>query len=120
MPFKRPGPAPHASSSGLSSRDPDAASSSSKRRKLSLLPAVKIYIVQAKLDSPTIAELFRLAEQNCEKLCSDPEEADVILTAIGVKKRLERHVPWEVAVSAFPLRGLHTLLRLLRRKRRLW
>ncbi|THH18302.1 hypothetical protein EUX98_g8985 [Antrodiella citrinella] len=97
MPFKRPGPA-HASSSGFSSASADDTTPrSSKRTKLSILPSVKVYIVQAKLESPAIAELFQLAERNCEKLCSDVEEADVIVTAIGMRKRLERHVAWDIA-----------------------
>ncbi|TCD66672.1 hypothetical protein EIP91_001090 [Steccherinum ochraceum] len=95
MPFKRPGPLPHNTSS--SSTPTPSSSNPSKRLKLTALPSIKVYIVQAKLSSAAIAELFGLAERHCEKLCSDVEEADVVVTAIGMRKRLERHVPWDVA-----------------------
>ncbi|KAH8103597.1 Nucleotidyltransferase [Cristinia sonorae] len=96
MPFKRPGSIPHASSSTYSSASENS-QIPAKRTKLTALPSIKVFIVQAKLDSQSIAELFVLAERNCEKLCSDPEEADVIVTAVGMRKRLERHVPWDIA-----------------------
>lgn len=95
MPFKRPGPLPHpSSSSSQPTHNP------SKRPKLTALPSIKVFIVQAKLDSRVIGELFALAERHCQKLCSDVEEADVIVTAIGMRKRLERNVAWDVAVSS--------------------
>lgn len=105
MPFKRPAPI-HEQSSGYSSKSdrgttPDI-DPPSKRSKISktakALPDVKLYIVQAKLTGPAIAELFSLAERNCERLCQDIEHADVILTAITMRRRFERHVPWELAV----------------------
>ena len=107
MPFKRPAPA-HEPSSGYSPKSeastPDA-DLPSKRSKVSksakALPDVKLYIVQAKLTGPAIAELFALAERNCERLCQDIEDADVILTAITMRRRFERHVSWELAVR-FP------------------
>lgn len=106
MPFKRPAPI-HEKSSGYSSRS-DASTADvelpSRRSKVSesakALPDVKVYIVQAKLSGPDIAELFASAERNCEKLCKDIEDADVIITAITMRRRFERHVSWEVAVSA--------------------
>lgn len=110
MPFKRPAINPHASSSGQTSRSESPAqdetpplkrSKSSKNAKA--LPTTKVYIVQAKMDTPTIAELFVLAEKNCEKLCKEVEEADVVITAIGMRKRFERHVPWNIAVSALTI-----------------
>lgn len=74
----------------------------SKRSKVSqsakLLPEIKLYIIQAKLSSPRIAELFTLAERHCQKLCRDVDEADVVVTAISMRRRLERHMTWEVAV----------------------
>ncbi|KAI0685458.1 Nucleotidyltransferase [Cytidiella melzeri] len=104
MPFKRPAPSLHELSSGYSSRSESGVGDigiPSKRSKLSnsakVLPHVKLYIVQAKLDSSSIAELFALAERNCESLCHDIEDADVVLTALTMRRRLERHVSWEVA-----------------------
>ena len=39
------------------------------------------------------------------------EDADVVVTAIGMRRRLERHVSWEIAVS-WRLRLLPSYLRL--------
>lgn len=108
MPFKRPAPPQHEPSSGYSgssksdigAADHDIPSKRSKVSKSAkVLPAVKIYIVQAKMDSPTVAELFTLAERHCERLCQDIEDTDVILTAITMRRRFERHVSWDLAVS---------------------
>lgn len=106
MPFKRPAP-PRQTSSDYSSQSDsaaDAESSPSKRAKFNksakVLPHIKLYIVQAKLDGPALAELLALAERNCEQLCKHVEDADVIVTSITMRKRFERHVPWEVAVSS--------------------
>lgn len=63
------------------------------------LPEVKVYIVQAKLDVPTIAELFSLAERHTNGVCKNAADADVILTVVTMRRRLERHVPWDIAVS---------------------
>ncbi|KAJ3555702.1 hypothetical protein NM688_g2431 [Phlebia brevispora] len=112
MPFKRPAPDQHESSGDSShsgNASPDRDEPPSKRSKVSksakILPDVKVYIVQAKLDVATIAELFGLAERNCESVCRYPEDADVIITAITMRKRFERHVSWDVAVSlAFIIR----------------
>ena len=71
------------------------------------MPHVKIYIVQAKIDPSSLSELFRLAERHSERLCSDAEEADVIITAIHMRRRFERHVPWDMAVSTLPGKPLH-------------
>lgn len=98
MPFKRPAPEPHTR--------PDPQSESlrpSKRTRMGPLekaiPNVKIYIVQAKLDPSGVSELFKLAERHADRVCSDVEDADVIITAIHMRRRLERHVLWDVAVS---------------------
>ncbi|KAF6763040.1 DNA polymerase mu [Ephemerocybe angulata] len=66
-----------------------------------------IYIVQAKLDSSTINELYRLVDEHAPKsgsesslqleLCSDVKDAQVIITAIRMRRRFERHVDWDIA-----------------------
>ena len=72
--------------------------------------SVNIYIVQAKLDPSAVSELFSLVEAHNNgttdgddgftlESCSDVSCADVIVTAIRMKKRLERHVNWNIAVS---------------------
>ena len=97
MPFKRPAPSPHHDSQSgeySSSRPPPA-----KQQKLdNALPDTKIYIVQAKIDERIVAELFELAEQHTKGVCKSAADADVIVTAIGMRRRLERHVPWDIAV----------------------
>lgn len=87
--FKRTRSRSSSVSSSNSAQRAKRAKSSEKR----LLPGIKVYIVQAKLASPTIARLFRLAEAHTSKLCKTVEEADVVITAITMRKRLERHVP---------------------------
>lgn len=47
-----------------------------------------------------VAELYALAESGGAKLVGNVEEAEVVVTAIGMRKRLERHVSWNVAVSS--------------------
>lgn len=100
MPLKRPAPDPNQTGS------PSESSSSflhpSKHFKADInkaLPDIKTYIVQGKLDVQTIAELFGLAERHAGGVCKDATEADVIITAISMRRRFERHVPWGVAVS---------------------
>jgi len=67
---------------------------------------LKVYIVQAKLDEQTIAELYGLIESTQVskehhlelEICNQVEDADIILTVIQMRKRLERHVDWRIAV----------------------
>ena len=56
-------------------------------------------MVPAKLGTAELQELHSLAERHSSGLCGGPENADVIVTAVSMRRRLERHVPWEVAVS---------------------
>ncbi|KAJ7686516.1 DNA polymerase mu [Mycena rosella] len=73
---------------------------------------VKLYLVQAKLNAQSISELFSLAERHNLRvsksqkdapgatkleLCSTPEESDIIITNVHMRKRLERHVEWDLA-----------------------
>ncbi|KAF7362250.1 DNA-directed DNA/RNA polymerase mu [Mycena venus] len=72
---------------------------------------VKLYLVQAKLNAQDISELLSLAERhnlrvsksrNGEdstklQLCTSPEDCDIIITAVRMRKRLERHVDWNLA-----------------------
>ena len=70
---------------------------------------VKVYIVQAKFDDQTLRDLFDLVELAREgkgpsvrplnlEICKDPEDADIIITNIRMRKRFERHVDWRIAV----------------------
>ena len=106
MPFKRPAPPERDLSSGYSSRSESGTGQEphpSKRRRTSgntkILPHVKLYIVQAKIDGPALTELFHLAERHCQRLCEKVEDADVVLTSISMRRRFERHISWDVAVG---------------------
>jgi len=104
MPFKRPAPIPHPQSGSLSPSEtssfslPPAKHARTSHSEKSL-SQVKIYIVQAKLDESALSELLNLAERHSERLCEVADEADVIITAIRMRRRLERHIPWTLAVS---------------------
>ncbi|KZP27630.1 Nucleotidyltransferase [Athelia psychrophila] len=117
MPFKRPSPTRN-SSSNVSSRAP-------KHPRTSLsggctndrISTIAIYILQTKLDSNTTNRLFSIAEseevyisQDSDsasgtsdgvrfELCHEIDEAEVIITAVHMRKRLERHIAWEVATA---------------------
>ncbi|KAF8346009.1 hypothetical protein F5887DRAFT_964521 [Amanita rubescens] len=61
---------------------------------------MKVYLIQAKLDSSAVHDLYSLLDTNSNlnlQLSGDPEDADVIITAIRMKRRLERHVAWDTA-----------------------
>ncbi len=71
---------------------------------------IRIHIIPAKIDSSTLFELGSLLEDGKTFLAgdenalyqlmssADEHDADVIITAVRMKKRLERHVDWDVAV----------------------
>ncbi|KAJ6491844.1 hypothetical protein C8R47DRAFT_1319589 [Mycena vitilis] len=73
---------------------------------------VKLYLVQAKLNPQQTSELFSLAEThnlrvsksgnavNTEiklELCPSAPESDIIITNVRMRKRLERHIDWDLA-----------------------
>ena len=80
-------------------RSSSASDSSDEHRRL------KVYIVHAKLSSDEVARLYNLVETHSVdggldfELTPNPNVADVIVTAVRMRKRLERHVDWELAVS---------------------
>lgn len=112
MPFKTPAPSESHPRSGSISESPGPPEKAIRN--------VKIYIVQAKLDPSGLSELFKLAEQHAERVCSDADEADVIITAIQMRRRLERHVPWDVAVGTVQRVILEASAYLLLRSRKRW
>lgn len=62
-----------------------------------ILASYRVFILQAKLAHEDISELHDLAEKADADLVSSPDEADVVVTAIGMRKRLERHLDWNLA-----------------------
>ncbi|TBU40726.1 Nucleotidyltransferase [Dichomitus squalens] len=97
MPFKRPRPNP--TQGGPNSESSSSRPLPAKQTKTSTakgLPDMKIYIVQAKLDAESIATLTGLAERH-SGVCRNAEDAEVLITAVSMRRRLERHVPWEIA-----------------------
>ncbi|KAK7036418.1 hypothetical protein VNI00_011615 [Paramarasmius palmivorus] len=85
----------------------DSSSEPSRKRRRSVSPSdaktVNVYIVDAKLDAETIAELVSLVEESRInkqdlEICPRVEDADVIVTGVRMRKRLERHLEWNLAV----------------------
>ncbi|KAL1945254.1 hypothetical protein VTO73DRAFT_2105 [Trametes versicolor] len=102
MPFKRPAPNPTQSASASSSSSSSGSPPPAKRSKTSVtksLPEIKVYLVQAKLDAAAISELLTLGERHTKGVCENAADADVIITAISMRRRFERHVPWDIATS---------------------
>ncbi|KAJ2924272.1 hypothetical protein H1R20_g12822, partial [Candolleomyces eurysporus] len=69
---------------------------------------LRVYIVQAKLTPDAINELYQLVEDFASshpeteamemELCSDAKKADIVVTAVHMKPRLERHIDWSIAI----------------------
>ncbi|KZV73954.1 Nucleotidyltransferase [Peniophora sp. CONT] len=89
-----------ASSSSTASPSPGPVS---KRQRVSAphnaLRGRKVHIINAKIENAVVGELLELVERSGAAHARSPEDADVIITAIGMRKRLERHVDWKVATS---------------------
>ena len=105
MPFKRPSSnlaRPESQSETPSSRSPSRPPPAKQRRTSSTaakaLPDTKVFIVQAKMDMRTLASLVGLADRETGGVCKNAKDADVIVTAVSMRRRLERHVPWDIAV----------------------
>ncbi|KAG6850855.1 hypothetical protein H0H93_007473 [Arthromyces matolae] len=83
-----------------------SSSSRSSAVNTSTCQIVKIFILQAKLDPAAISQLYTLIDSNMNtipangphfQLCNNPSEADVIISNIHMRKRLERHIDWSLA-----------------------
>lgn len=76
---------------------------------------LRVYIIPAKLLPGVLENLVNLVEEHVAqhdhkagaqnfRMSADVDQADVIVTAVRTRPRLERHVSWEVAVcEPFPL-----------------
>ncbi|QRV73204.1 DNA polymerase beta palm [Ceratobasidium sp. AG-Ba] len=62
-----------------------------------ILAGLTIHVVNAKLSPPEIGEMFTLARNAGAKLSSAPQNASVLITALTMRRRLERHISWDVA-----------------------
>lgn len=125
MPFKRPAPI-HSDSSDLSPKRPRTSLTAGSTNDH--ISVIAIYILQTKLDSKTANRLFNIAEseevyRNEDsgstsgasdgvkfELCHEIDQADVIITAVHMRKRLERHIDWEVAVRSIDISSQHCLI----------
>ncbi|KAF9529665.1 DNA polymerase mu [Crepidotus variabilis] len=69
---------------------------------------LKVYVVQTKIEEKDLQALFNTIESTQSNneapalafqlvLASEYEDADIIITSIRMKKRLERHVSWDIA-----------------------
>ncbi|KAG9119524.1 hypothetical protein FRC07_005413 [Ceratobasidium sp. 392] len=61
------------------------------------LTGLTIHVVNAKLSPSEIGEMFSLAQNASAKLSSTPQNAAILITALTMKRRLERHISWDVA-----------------------
>jgi len=64
--------------------------------------SLKVYIVHTKIDGDTALELYNLLHSQQTpglEQCANVADADIIITNIRMRRRLERHVDWMVAVS---------------------
>lgn len=67
--------------------------------------SIRVHILQAKLDAPAIAELYALIDSQQRfpvdglqlELCGNASDADVIISNVRMRKRLERHLDWNIA-----------------------
>ena len=93
MATKRSGDQRASSSSTNTSPSPGPAL---KRQRIStthdILSDHKIYIITSKLDNGVVGELHELVERSGAVHARSPDDADVIITAIGMRKRFERQM----------------------------
>ncbi|CEL63814.1 DNA-directed DNA/RNA polymerase mu OS=Homo sapiens GN=POLM PE=1 SV=1 [Rhizoctonia solani AG-1 IB] len=62
-----------------------------------ILSSATIHIIDAKLDPKEVSEMYSLVQSTGAKLSRAPQLASVLITALTMKRRLERHVSWDVA-----------------------
>lgn len=89
----------HKSSSSSSSESSSHTQKRTRDSETRPLDAVRVHIIQAKMGPDTVAELLGLVDAVSAVHCSAAEDAEVLVTAITMRARLERHVSWALAVS---------------------
>ena len=88
------------SSYSLSSNDNDPPAK--RPHTEGIFSGLVVHIIQSKLGSSELDLLYSVAESNGADVQANIEGADVIITRISMRKRLERHIKWETAVC-YPL-----------------
>ncbi|KAG8221279.1 hypothetical protein J3R82DRAFT_1445 [Butyriboletus roseoflavus] len=114
MPLKRSHSSPSPSDGGVLSDQgsskralASAVASDTRESSVGQYP-LRIYIISAKLLPGTLENLVNLVEEHTAhhgntasaqnfELATDIDHADVIVTAVHTRPRLERHISWEVA-----------------------
>ncbi|KAF8681071.1 DNA polymerase X family [Rhizoctonia solani] len=61
------------------------------------LSGITLHIIDAKLDPKETGEMYTLAQSTGAKLSRVPQLASVLITRLTMRRRLERHVSWDVA-----------------------
>ncbi|KAG5647081.1 hypothetical protein DXG03_001451 [Asterophora parasitica] len=68
--------------------------------------SIRVYILQAKLDASDTAELYALIDSQRRipdvqglklELCGNASDANIIISNVRMRKRLERHLDWNIA-----------------------
>ncbi|CAE7154066.1 unnamed protein product [Rhizoctonia solani] len=65
------------------------------------LSGLTIYVIDAKIDPKEMREMHLLVKDTGAKLSRAPQHASVLVTALTMKRRLERHVSWDVANTKY-------------------
>lgn len=103
----------------FSSDSSSASGPSSKRLRsqsqelLNSQNTIQVHIIQAKLDAQAIDELYSLIDSSHSghtnphglklERCVDVSHADIIVANVTMRRRLERHLDWKLAVSVHSL-----------------
>ncbi|CAG7854798.1 SubName: Full=Related to DNA polymerase Tdt-N {ECO:0000313/EMBL:CCA68683.1} [Serendipita indica DSM 11827] len=81
----------------------------SRRRKTGIFDGFKICIISVKFKPQEIGELTDVCEEHGGRMEANADAADIVLTKIGTRARLERHIAWEAAVSCLStITGQHS------------
>jgi hypothetical protein len=78
-----------------------------KKRLDRTLSSVALYVIPAKLLPETYANLIALGEQHGAALCASTGDANVVVTAVRMRARLERYLDWSTAVRRNNPRVVH-------------
>lgn len=84
------------------SRSPSTSPCPTPPAESQVLNGITIYVISAKLDPKEVGEMFSLAQNSGAKLSRIPQNASVLITTLTMKRRLERHISWDVAVRLIP------------------